>query len=296
MSKIYSMTGFGRAEASNEHCHAKVEISSVNRKNGEVVVQLPKSLLILESDLRKIILSRIQRGRIQVFLSVTPTSAAQGNRCTLINRERLLAFMAAVKEIEEITGYPQRIELSEIIRTGDILNLQEPELDAELVFPVISAALNEALNEVLKMRLSEGEHLRSDICNRIDTLEHEVKTIAALAPNVQKYYRENLLRRLKDNGLHVDLDDERILKEIGIFADRCDLSEEITRLHSHFLQFRNYLNASEPVGRSLDFLCQELNRELNTIGSKANDALITKHVVICKAELEKVREQIQNIE
>jgi uncharacterized protein (TIGR00255 family) len=146
------------------------------------------------------------------------------------------------------------------------------------------------------MQTQEGEHLRADLIARLNTIEEEARQIAKLSPKVPAAHRENLMKRLRESGLEVDLDDDRVLKEIGLFADRCDISEELTRIDSHLAQFRTYLENDEPVGRSLDFLCQEFNRELNTIGSKANDADIAQGIVRSKTELEKIREQVQNVQ
>ncbi len=288
------MTGFGRAEYATDFYHAKVEISSVNRKNGEVLIQLPKALQSLEAALRKTILGSVQRGRVQVSIWIEGIS--QTTDAAVIDEARLHAFMAAVKKVEEVTGQPQKVDLTEIIRIGGIFSLDEKELDPELAQAAIQPAVEEALTELLKMRLVEGEHMQQDIASRIDLLEQETKQITERAPSVIEHYRHALLKRLSESGLELDVSDERVLKEVGIFADRCDISEEIARLDSHFLKFREYLAAKGSVGRSLDFLCQEMNREFNTIGSKANDALLAQHIVNCKTELEKAREQVQNVE
>lgn len=294
MNKMYSMTGFGRAEHATEHYHAKVEMSSVNKKNGEVVIQLPRTLQLLESDLRKTILAGVQRGRVQVSILVESISRADDS--SVIDEVKLKSFIAAAKQIETITGQPQKIELAEIISIGGVFSLEEKQIDTELAEAAIVPAVKEALAALLKMRLSEGGHMQQDISLRIELLEAEVKKIVERAPGVIDHYRQALLKRLAESGLELDVSDERVLKEIGIFADRCDISEEISRLDSHFVKFREYLVAEGSVGRSLDFLCQEINREFNTIGSKANDAILAQHVVNCKTELEKAREQVQNIE
>ncbi len=292
--KIYSMTGFGRAEFATDDYHAKVEMQSVNRKNGEVVIQLPKALVELEAGLRKLVLQSVQRGRVQVSVIVTPVGVKPAE--TLVDEVRLKSFLAAVQKIEELTGKPQKLDLAEIIRVGGILSLDEQVMDVKASHKAIEPALINALAQMVEMRAKEGEHMQQDIASRIELLELEVTAIEARAPGVVAQYREALLRRLKDSGLALDLDDERVLKEVGVFAERCDISEETTRLRSHFLKFDEYLNSNEPTGRSLDFLCQEMNREFNTIGSKANDAILAQHVVNCKTELEKAREQVQNIE
>ena len=170
--------------------------------------------------------------------------------------------------------------------------LPEPD-DA---WPAVADALESALSDLVAMRCAEGAHLRDDLLRRLGRLQANVADIEHRAPAVAERYRENLHKRLAAGGLDIDLDDERVLREIGLFAERCDISEEITRLESHFVQCTKYFDSEEPVGRSLDFLAQEMNRELNTIGSKANDAGIAQDVVEAKTELEKIREQVQNVE
>lgn len=291
---MFSMTGFGRAENTTDHYQAKVEINSVNRKQGEVLVQLPKSLNVLEADIRKFVLSKIQRGRVHVSISLTAIAQPEG--VNSVDKTKLQSLVEAAKEIEQLTGEKQKLSLSDILRAGNIISLEDQEIDEELAKAAIDPAVEQALEAMIKMRALEGEHMKNDVSSRINTLECEVEAITSHAPSVIEHYRNSLHRRLKEAGLEIDLNDDRVLKEIGIFAERCDISEEITRLDSHFAKFREYLAANDPVGRSLDFLCQEMNREFNTIGSKANDATLAQHVVNCKTELEKAREQVQNIE
>jgi uncharacterized protein (TIGR00255 family) len=169
-------------------------------------------------------------------------------------------------------------------------------VDAEATWPGVEAALRKALLQMVKMREKEGKFLAADLARRLDTIATGTELIQKVAPEAVKRYREQLHARVKEAGLNVPLDDERLVKEVVIFADRCDITEELTRLESHLSQFREQLQADEPVGRTLDFLAQEMNREINTIGSKANAAEVSQKVVKMKAELEKIREQVQNIE
>ncbi len=291
---MHSMTGFGRAEYSTPHYQAMVEISSVNRKNAEIVLQMPKPLLSLEAGLKKSISTQFQRGRLQVSLTLTQLNKEEAD--TLIDEKALDSLISISKKVEEKTGTPQPILLSDIINMGNIISLDKVQLDPELAIEAIAPAISLAMEEMLKMRKLEGEHMQSDILEKISFLEKQVEQIKSHAPQVITHYRQALLQRLAEANTPIDLDDERILKEISIFTERCDISEEVTRLASHFLKFREYLDNSDAVGRSLDFLCQEMNREFNTIGSKANDSTLAHLIVTCKNELEKAREQIQNIE
>ena len=177
-----------------------------------------------------------------------------------------------------------------------VMRLPEENIDANKVWPAVERALNAALAELIKMREREGKHLAKDLIHRLKTVRAELKEIRALYPNVVKKYREAMLERINKAGLNIPIDDERLLKEISFFADRSDISEELTRLESHLAQFAHHLRKNEPVGRTLEFITQEIFRELNTLGAKSNDAGISQHVVACKAELEKIREQIQNLE
>jgi len=183
-----------------------------------------------------------------------------------------------------------------LLRVPGVLKSTEPTLEAEAVWPSVEQALKRALGQLVKMREKEGKFLADDLIGRLDALADGVARIRQVAPSIVHHYRGQLHARIKEAGLDVPLDDERLRKEVVLFADRCDITEELTRLESHFQQFRGCLKSVEPVGRTLDFLSQEMNRELNTIGAKANAVEISQVVVRLKAELEKIREQVQNIE
>lgn len=289
-----SMTGFGRAEHATNTTVARVEISSVNRKQGEVVIQLPRGHAELEASLRKGVMERLSRGRIQVSIHLErPDGATSAIR---INTKRARALEAAFTELSDAIDRHVEPSSADFLRIPEILELDDEAVNTDDALEAITPAIEAALDQMIAMRAQEGKHLHDDIEARISTLEVTAVEITTHAPSVLTRYRENLHRRLTESGLDIDLNDERIIKEIALFADRCDITEEITRLGSHFEKFRSYLCADEPVGRPLDFLCQELNREFNTIGSKANDATLAQLVVHAKTELEKIREQVQNIE
>jgi len=291
---MHSMTGFGRGAATTDDGTATVEIACVNRKQAEVVVQLARELAELESGIRRAVLNTISRGRIQVAVQFErPGGTAAPVRVDLALVD---ALESAFQRISAHTRRPVAPEAADFLRTPGIIRIEDGGLSAEAAWPAIERALEVAIEQVLDMRAAEGRDLARDLASRLDLLEKTAAAIAAIAPARPERYRDQLLKRLRDTGLELDVHDDRVLRELAVFADRCDISEEITRLDSHFRKFRDYMAGSEPAGRPLDFLCQEIHREFNTIGSKAADAAIAQHVVEAKTELEKIREQVQNVE
>lgn len=288
------MTGFGRGSSATDTWQASVEISAVNRKQAEVVVQAPRELNELDALIRKAVLAVVSRGRIQVAINVELSQGATADFS--IDPALAIAFSRAFTELEGTVGYPVIPAAADFLRQPGIISTGNREIDAEAAWLAVEPALADALTSLSTMRESEGSHLKADFLARLDILVSHARQIASEAPGRTIRQRELLVKRLRDAGLELDLADDRVLKEIALFADRCDVSEELTRLDSHFSKFREYLDAAEPAGRALDFLCQELFREFNTIGSKANDASIAQTIVEAKTELEKIREQVQNVE
>lgn len=288
------MTGFGRASHATNTLVARVEISSVNRKQSEVVIQLPRPYAELESPIRKLVLEKISRGRVAISTHIE--ASADSPAPIHIDKAKAKALANALKDLGHDLGQALPITSADLLRIPDIITFEENNTSIDQVQEALFPAINEALDKLIEMRAREGQDLKTDTLERLQKLQDEATAIAAHAPSVVTRYRENLHKRLQETGLEIDISDERVLKEIGIFAERCDITEEITRLNSHFAKFREYLDSKTAIGRSLDFLCQELNREFNTIGSKANDATLAQHVVNAKTELEKIREQIQNVE
>ena len=291
---MHSMTGFGRGSATADEGTATVEIACVNRKQAEVVVQSAREFTELEPKIRKAVLNTISRGRIQVSIQFErPLGDAAPVRVDL----RLVeALETAFESISAHTGRKVAPDAADFLRAPGLIRIEDGGVSAETAWGPIEKALEVAIEQVLDMRKNEGDDLARDLSTRLDLLEKTAAAIAALAPGRPERYREQLFKRLRDAGLELDLNDERVLRELSVFADRCDVSEEITRLDSHFRKFREYMAGAEPAGRPLDFLCQEIHREFNTIGSKAADAGIAQHVVEAKTELEKIREQVQNVE
>lgn len=288
-----SMTGFGAAAAPLNGASLRIEISSVNRKQAEVVVNLPRTWAELESRVREAVAARVSRGRITVSLSL---QAAEQERPLALHEPKLRALMARLAEAQAITGQAPPITLDALLRLGIIAEETEADMTADELWAVICTPLEEALQAFLEMRAREGAHLRTDLLARVETLRSLREEIISRAGGVVVRHRETLLKRLEESGLPIPMEDERLVKEIALFADKCDVSEEVSRLDSHLHQFCRLCDSPEAVGRTLDFLCQEIFRELNTTGSKANDAELARLVVSAKTELEKIREQVQNVE
>lgn len=291
---MHSMTGFGRGSAATSDWHATVEVASVNRKQAEVVVQAPRELSELEARIRKQVLAQVSRGRIQV--SVHLERAAGVPEGIRVDAGLARAFHQAFVEISHAVGSTVEPVAADYLRQNGILALGAGWIDPEQAWSAVAPALMDALKALAAMRAAEGGHLKQDLEQRLSMLTGFRHAIAVAAPDRAGRQRELLMKRLREAGLDLGSNDERLVKELALFADRCDVSEELTRIDSHVDKFRSYLAAPESPGRALDFLCQELFREFNTIGSKANDSTISHTVVEAKTELEKIREQVQNVE
>jgi uncharacterized protein (TIGR00255 family) len=291
---MQSMTGFGRAEHAGNGIIARVEIATVNRKQADIHFSLPRELTGLEADLRKSVLRFVSRGRVNVSIHLERNSGT--DESLSIDSGRALALEAAFDEISNLLDRAIKPAAADFMKAPGVLTFEHSGWNAEEAAEAIHPALESALEKLVVMRKAEGADLKADFLERLTTLENHAEEIGRATPKVVERQREFLHTRLREAEIEIDLNDERLLKEIALFAERCDISEETTRLASHINRFREYLDSDEPMGRSLDFLCQEINREWNTIGSKANDAGIGQNVVSAKTELEKIREQIQNIE
>ncbi len=288
------MTGFGSGEAASVRWTVTVELTGVNRKQRDIATSLPQSLSSVEPEIRDRISRRISRGRINARVCVEDRSGR--TQVLVLDRELARQYAEYARELAAAQGLETRLDAGDFIRAPGVFRLEEVELSAGEIGGEVLSALDTALGRLEQMQREEGKHLRSDMERRLDAIERQVAEISGLAREVVTQYRETLFGRLTDCGLAIDLKDERVLREIALYAERCDITEELTRIESHVGQFRRYLESEEPVGRPLDFLCQELNRELNTIGSKANHARISQAVVDSKSELEKIREQVQNVQ
>jgi uncharacterized protein (TIGR00255 family) len=291
-----SMTGYGRGECSQDGFKITVELSSVNRKQTEISVNLPREMEMLEAPIRDVINRYVARGRLTVRVSLHAGAGNQAARMHL-NVPLAKAYARELNRLAKNLRLSGLVTLDHLVRAPGVFQTDEQIAEGENFWRSVETALNKALNALVKMREREGTHLQKDLIKRVTVMRQAAAQIQKQAPKVAERYREQLLERIKEAGLPAPAaDDERLLKEVVYFADRSDISEELTRLQSHFQQFDDCLKSREPVGRMLDFLAQEMNREANTIGSKANDSLISREVVTLKAELEKFREQAQNVE
>ena len=290
-----SMTGYGRGECAPSGFKITVEISSVNRKQSETSVNLPRDLEVLEAQIRDEINQVISRGRITVRVGMHASDTAPGK--WLVNAKLARVYAREFQRLGRELDLAEPVTLDVVLRAPGVLQSSENISEAEDLWPAVRKALKTALAALVKMREREGAHLRRDLKARIATIRGAVGRVQEQAPQVTARYRDQLRERIKAAGLEIPgVEEERLVKEVIYFADRSDISEELTRLQSHFQQFEDCVKSDEPVGRTLDFLSQEMNREINTIGAKANDSLVSREVVLLKTELEKFREQVQNVE
>lgn len=291
-----SMTGFGRGESVDDLVgRIVVEAKAVNHRFSEVMIRTPRQMSQLEDRLRKLVQTQVSRGRVDMF--VTWEQSGLRARRIKVDKELAVAYHNALKELGEAIGSNSEISSETLAKLPDVLSVEEGEISADAFWSALEVAAVQAVENLVTMRESEGLGLAQDLASRLDEIERIAGEVAQRAPLVVEEYRGKLNRRLEEllpQGSAVD--PARLAQEVAIFADRSDIAEEIQRLGSHLSQFRGTLFSEGAVGRKLDFVTQELGREINTIGSKANDAEITSLVVTAKAELEKIREQVQNIE
>jgi uncharacterized protein (TIGR00255 family) len=286
------MTGYGHARAQTESFDISIEIKSVNHKFFECSVRVPRAYGFLEERLKTLAKEHIARGKTEVNLSLF---AKSGEEKIVINRAVVEECVNALLELPN-EWFSSGLSRADILRMPDALTVEKITPDEEKLWEDISLAAKTALDEFLSMRKSEGARLAVDISDKLDAIEQNVKTIERLSPERVNTYRDKLSKRISEIVADRNIDEARILTEAAIFAEKTAVDEEIVRLRSHIEAYRNYLNATEPIGRKADFLTQEMNRETNTIGSKCNDLEITGIVLSMKSDIEKIREQIQNIE
>ena len=291
---IKSMTGFGEGVASVDGIRVAVEISSVNRKQLDVNISLPRNLVALDAQVQGLVRKEFSRGRISGIVRVEASAGSAG----VVKVDSMLAaqYVEGLRQAAKKLKLPDDLGAETLARLPGLVSIEQENLDADHVTNVLGQAMGKALCGLAKMRAAEGRALEKDLRNRLSLLDGRMKEIKVLSSKVVESYRKKLFQRLEDAGLEDLAADERMVKEIALFADRCDISEELTRLKSHLAQARRLLRSAEPVGRTFDFLCQELFREINTIGSKAGEVEITRQVLDFKTELERIREQVQNVE
>ena len=288
-----SMTGFGRASLESNGKNYIIEIKTVNNKYSDITVKSPKRLSFMEDKIRKQIANRITRGKVEVLVSFFDFSNKSKN--VVLNKEIAKEYIKQLREIADENNLSENISVVEIAKLPDILNSIDSDNDEEIASDALQC-LNMALDSLIEMRKAEGENIKQDLLVRIERVQNLVDKIAENSKGIVEEYVSKLEKRVKEILKTDVVDENRIAQEAVIYADKTSIEEELTRLNSHIVQFKELVNSDGPVGKKLDFMIQEMNRETNTIGSKAGSGEITKAVIDLKVELEDIREQIQNIE
>jgi uncharacterized protein (TIGR00255 family) len=288
------MTGYGRARQTLHQRDITAEIRSVNNRYLDCTVKLPRLYSFAEDALRKRVQTAVSRGKVDVFFTVDATAADVAK--VTVNRELAARYAAALRELGQVCGAEAAVTAEQLSRFPDVLTVTKADEDLETVSADLSQVLEEALEAYNAMRGVEGEKLAQDVSGRLDTIEALTAQVEERSPQTVTEYRQKLTARMQEVLQTAGVDEQRILTEAAIYADKIAVDEETVRLHSHVSQLREMLRADEPMGRKMDFLIQEVNRESNTIGSKCSDLSIAQVVVALKAEVEKIREQVQNIE
>ncbi len=291
---IKSMTGYGSAKATVEGLDISIELKSVNNRFLDSSVRLPRSFLFLEDKIKSLVQAHISRGKVDVYLSVD--SSAAGEMTVKVNEALLQGYLDALAYIGQRFGLPNDASVMRVSRFPDVLTVEKKDLDADAILAGITPVVEAALVDFDDMRQREGERLKQDVLSRLASIERMVSFVEEQAPQTVADYRSRLEQKMAEVLGSTGIEEGRILAEAAVFADRVAVDEETVRLRSHISQLRTMLSGASPIGRKIDFLIQEFNREANTIGSKCQNSQITEVVVELKAEIEKIREQIQNIE
>lgn len=294
MGKLLSMTGYGSAKGSVEGQEITVELKSVNNRYLDCSIRLPRNFLFAEDTVKQAVSAGVSRGKVDVFVSAQ--ASQDSGTVVSVNEELARGYRDAVARIAESLGLESGLNAFSLARFPDVLTVERRELDKDKAAAALSEITAKAVEEFNAMREREGERLRRDMLGKLETIEGLVSVVEERSPQTVKEYRERLEARLRDILADRSLDEQRVITEAAIFADRTAVDEETVRLRSHIAQFRTMLEEGSPIGRKMDFLVQEFNRESNTIGSKCSDASLAKVVVDLKSEIEKIREQLQNVE
>ena len=291
---MHSMTGYGKGVSKRDGKTITIEIKTVNHRFLDCNIKLPRNFLFVEDRVKKPVSSAISRGHVDLYLTYEQSSTDEG--AYTVDMELANNYLTAVRQLENGTGLANDVTLSTLLRVGDIVTRQQSVEDEDLLAEMTLEAASEALVNLKVMREKEGQSQKADIASKLGTIEACLDRIKEFAPKVVEDYRELLNARIAEVVEPSLVDKQRLATEVALYADHCAIDEEITRLSTHISNMRSLLEATEPVGRKMDFLVQEFNRETNTIGSKANDMRITKEVLAIKNEIEKMREQAANIE
>ncbi|MDU5083145.1 YicC family protein [Tissierella sp. P1] len=292
---IKSMTGFGRGEFSNEFYNFRVEIKAVNHRYNDIIVKMPRHISYLEEKVKKIIKKEISRGKIDVYINLDYINESAIE--IKVDIPLAKTYKSALEGLCEELNLEDNVRLFNILGLSEIIKTERKELDEDTAWTCLKEALNIALRDIMGMKVVEGQELKNDMISKLNRIEAIVLEVEKRSPLVVLEYKDKLKERISELlDKDISIDEDRITSEVVIFTDKSNINEEIVRLKSHVKQFLSILDEKDSVGRKLDFLIQEMNREINTIGSKANDMLISQNVVEIKSELEKIREQVQNVE
>ena len=288
------MTGYGRSQMLVDGMNITVEVKSVNHRYFEFSSRLPRSYGFLDEKLKSFFMGKLTRGKMECYVQIE--TVEEPDTIISVNHPLVKGYLDAYKELAETYGLENNVKVSDISRVSDIFSIRKQAADEDKIWAAVQTVADEALNGFVSMREREGSRLRDDVLSRLEIILDNVSFIEERSPETVKEYNEKLLGRLRELLADTHIEEQRILTEAAIFADKIAVAEETVRLRSHISQMRGFLDSSEAVGKKMDFLIQEFNREANTIGSKAQDVEIARRVVAIKAEIEKIREQIQNIE
>ncbi|MFA9557398.1 YicC/YloC family endoribonuclease [Evansella sp. AB-rgal1] len=292
---IISMTGYGRSSKESGDRHVTVEMKAVNHRFCEINIRMPRQFFFFEDQLKKVISRYIKRGKVDVFINLQGEGIV--NRTLSVDWDLLNQYQQTFEKMATTFESDQALPIDRLLLHEEVVDVQESDEVTEELRSMVVKATEEAVQQLRQMREKEGQMLYEDFQVRIEKMSQGAAELKQYSPTVQNNYREKLTKRVQEFlGGQLDVDEARIVTEVAIYADKSDIQEELIRIESHLKQFVHILNQNEVVGRKLDFLVQELNREINTIGSKANDVFISQLVVDMKSELEKIREQVQNVE
>jgi uncharacterized protein (TIGR00255 family) len=288
------MTGYGRGTSEKDGRSFNVEMKSVNNRYLDITIKLPRHINVLEDTVRKYISQKISRGKVDIYINQECYS--KDDISIRLDEQMAQAYYDAFQKIKDRFGVIDDVSVALIAKSPDVITMEKNEEDYNIIWQVLKPAVDQALDMLIDMRSKEGVKLTKDIDERCALILGMVEDVESRSPQLVEEYREKISDRIKEYLKDVELDETRLLNEVAFFADKASITEEIVRMKSHVVQLKSTLSGNEPVGRKLDFIVQEMNRETNTIGSKANDLYITNVVVNMKSELEKIREQIQNLE
>ncbi|MEZ3497256.1 MAG: YicC family protein [Lachnospiraceae bacterium] len=291
---IKSMTGFGRVQETVDGMNVTVELRSVNHRYFEFTAKVPRTYGFLEEKLKTFTNSLVSRGKVECYVAVEQLEESETT--VSVNASLAKGYVDALRQLSEMFDLSADVSAAALSRYPDVLVLQKTAADEERIWNAVRSVAEKAVRRFIEMRETEGAKLKADILSRADTILEHVAFVETRSPQTVKEYNEKLKQRMEELLGNTQIDEQRLLTEAAIFADKIAVDEETVRLRSHISQLRTFMEADEPIGRKLDFLVQEINREANTIGSKAQDVEIAKRVIAVKAEVEKIREQVQNIE